>query len=188
MLDLSSAALETDLRPSRLGLLSVLLPVFINSFFSTNPLSQLSITLARRGLAERLTELGGSPQAHCDKLKNALSQPLANPSLTEPHKEQLPVTGGAFSLQNAVEQALASLAHVPPYGSREVLVLQSSLASCDPVRRPARNARRRSRAPRAQGNIHRTLEEARAARVRISVIGFGGEASRATPAPAPAPP
>ena len=43
-------------------------------------------------------------------------------------------SGGQLSLQNVLDQAVASLLHVPPYGSREVLLLQSSLSTCDPVR------------------------------------------------------
>jgi len=120
VLDLSSSATETDVRPSRLGLLSALLPPFIRAFFSTNPLSQLGLSVARQGLCERVAELSGSPEAHCAALQRLLSRPACS--------------GGQLSLQNVVDQAVASLAHVPPYGSRELLILQSSLASCDPVR------------------------------------------------------
>lgn len=43
-------------------------------------------------------------------------------------------TGGAASLQNCLELGLELLGGVPPYGSRELLLLSASLSSVDPGR------------------------------------------------------
>ena len=87
-----------------------------SQFFAQNPLSQLGIMACRGGVAERVTELSGAPEAHIAALKRALR------------------CDGDLSLQNMLEQATASLARIPPYGSRELCVLQSALTTCDPVR------------------------------------------------------
>lgn len=143
VVDLSDAALEADLRPSRLGLLSLLLPSFVREFFSANPLGQLSVAACRRGRCERLTELGGSPEAHAAALARELAQPGA--------------AGGALSLQNALEAGTAALAGCPPYGARELLLVQCALSSCDP------------------GSVHAALAAAKGARVRVSVVALSAE-------------
>ena len=165
VVDLSASATETDFRPSRLGLLGLLLPSFVRSFFGANPLSQLGLTVARDGLAHRISELSGSPEAHCAAIARLLAKPGG-------------CSGGQLSLQNALDQAVASLQHVPPYGSREVLLVQNALSSCDPVRSPSPLSLLFTHARRLllhQGNIHKSVEDARAARVRCSVVAFGGE-------------
>ena len=118
------------MRPSRLGLVAALVPSFVRAFYSTNPLSQLGLSVARHGVVERIAELSGSPEAHCAALARTLAR-------------QGGCSGGQLSLQNVLDQAVASLLHVPPYGSREVLLLQSSLSSCDPVRCRAQEAGRK---------------------------------------------
>jgi hypothetical protein len=90
--------------------------------------------VARHGIAERLTDLSGAPEAHIAALTAALRMGNNGGS---GGASAAPVWGGAFSLQNAVDQAVASLKGIPPYGTRELLLLQSALATCDPVRREA---------------------------------------------------
>lgn len=41
---------------------------FIREFFDQNPLSHLGILVLRNGVAERLTDLSGSPVSHPDVL------------------------------------------------------------------------------------------------------------------------
>ena len=86
---------------------------------------------ARNGIAERLTDLSGAPEAHIAALAAALRMNGGGGA----GAAAAPVFGGDFSLQNALDQAVASLKVIPPYGTRELLVLQSALATCDPVRR-----------------------------------------------------
>ncbi|MEW5309751.1 MAG: hypothetical protein WDW38_001613 [Sanguina aurantia] len=70
--DLSIAALGSDLRPNRLTCMLTICKNFIREFFDQNPLSQLGILLMRNGLAERLTELSGSPESQIKKLSERL--------------------------------------------------------------------------------------------------------------------
>ncbi len=132
---------QSDLRPSRLALLSTLVPAFIRAFFAANPLSQLGLSVARNGIAERLTELSGAPEAHVAALAAALRMDGGGGGGgggAGSASSAAPVFGGDFSLQNALDQAAAALGGIPPYGTRELLLLQSALATCDPVRRERR--------------------------------------------------
>ena len=61
IVDLSRAASIGDMRPNRLAVMAGVLRGFIRKFFDENPLSHLGIIVMRNGIAERLTELAGSP-------------------------------------------------------------------------------------------------------------------------------
>ena len=153
MLTCSPPHAQSDLRPSRLALLSTLVPAFIRAFFAANPLSQLGLVVARNGICERLTDLSGMPEAHVTALATALRSGSGGGG----GGAAGPVFGGGFSLQNALDLAVLTLGPIPPYGTREVLVLQSALATCDP------------------GNIHKSVADAKAARLRVSVVGLAAE-------------
>jgi transcription initiation factor TFIIH subunit 2 len=66
-------------------------------------------------------------------------------------------TAGDASLQNGLDLAVSSLASIPPYGHREVLVLLAALSTCDP------------------GDIADSARGAAAAKVRVSVVGLAAE-------------
>ena len=91
---------------------------FIMEFFDQNPISQIGIIVVRDGEADMLTNLSGNPKLHIQ----ALERLEADPGLI----------GGQFSLQNGLELAGRSLGHMPRHGSREVVLLVSSLSTCDP--------------------------------------------------------
>ncbi|KAK9805068.1 hypothetical protein WJX73_010881 [Symbiochloris irregularis] len=114
VIDLSRAASVTDMRGSRIAVMSAVLQAFIRDFFDQNPLSHLGLVRMRNGLAERLTDLSGSPEAHIAKLRSSLD------------------AEGDASLQNALTLCVDSLKTIPPYGHREVLVLLAALTTCDP--------------------------------------------------------
>ena len=61
VVDLSRAASIGDMRPNRLAVMSGVLQDFIRNFFDENPLSHLGIIIMRNGIAQRLTDLAGSP-------------------------------------------------------------------------------------------------------------------------------
>jgi hypothetical protein len=61
IVDLSRAASIGDMRPNRLAVMAGVLQGFIRRFFDENPLSHLGLLVMRNGIAERLTELQGSP-------------------------------------------------------------------------------------------------------------------------------
>lgn len=115
VIDLSRAAAMTDMRPNRAAVLLGVAQQFIRAFFDENPLSQLGIILLRNGVAQQLTELSSSPEAHLAKLRGGDLE-----------------AGGDASLQNAIDLAVGSLRSIPPYGHREVLMLYAALSTCDP--------------------------------------------------------
>ncbi|KAL7544020.1 hypothetical protein ACHAXR_013472 [Thalassiosira sp. AJA248-18] len=128
VLDCSRWSREKDpaLPPARLRLETTLTLAseFVNEFYDQNPLGHLGVVLCQDGEAEMLTSLGGSPKKH----KLALGAAL----VTELGKKGGPDTGGEFSLQNGIEVAGRSLGYAPRYGSREIIVITSALATCDP--------------------------------------------------------
>lgn len=65
--------------------------------------------------------------------------------------------GGDFSLRSALELAKAALCEIPPYGSREVLVIMSSLTSCD------------------EGDILQTISALKSHNITTSVIQLAAE-------------
>lgn len=64
---------------------------------------------------------------------------------------------GEASLENILKLGCTSLRTVPDYGNREMVMLFSSLTTCDP------------------GDIHFAIAQAAELRVRISVIIMGAE-------------
>ncbi|KAF3941208.1 hypothetical protein ABW19_dt0203788 [Dactylella cylindrospora] len=117
VLDLSSAMMEKDLRPTRFLLTLRYARDFVTEYFEQNPISQLSIVGMHDGLALRISDMGGNPADHLSALQEkAFSQ--------EPK--------GASSLQNALEMARAELFHTPSHGTREVLLIFGALSSADP--------------------------------------------------------
>eukprot|EP00850_Spirogloea_muscicola_P019820 SM000200S05810 [mRNA] locus=s200:58981:61179:- [translate_table: standard] len=73
IVDLSRAAQEMDLRPSRMAVEAASVEVFVREFFDQNPLSHVGIIVLRKGIAERLTELSGNPEAHIRELRKNLT-------------------------------------------------------------------------------------------------------------------
>ena len=143
VLDQTRAMEAADLKPSRAAACARAAGGFIAEFFDQNPISSLAVLVARRGGAERLTELSPARDAHL----RALAGPLGAGAAPE----------GDFSLQAALELAARSLALVPPYGTREVLLLHGAHASIDP------------------GCILDTLAELRRLRVTVGAISLPGE-------------
>eukprot|EP00904_Undaria_pinnatifida_P003730 jgi/Undpi1/13358/HiC_scaffold_8.g03017.m1 len=138
-IDLSKTMSEGDMRPSRLAVTLRIVQNFVTNYFDQNPLSQLGILVTRDGRAEKITELSGNPKAHVEALNKDSD------------------TKGEASLQNLLEMACTSLRAVPEYGNREVVVIYSSLNTCDP------------------GDVHETIAKLKLHKVRASVIGLGAE-------------
>ncbi|GFR41049.1 hypothetical protein Agub_g1692, partial [Astrephomene gubernaculifera] len=141
VIDLSRAASAQDLRPSRLGCMLSLCRSFVRKFFDQNPLSQLGIAVLRNGLVQQLSQLSGSPEAQV--------------ALLEPGK--LGAASGDASLQNALDLSVSLLRPLPPYGTREVLLLFAALASCDP------------------GSVLDSARSCRENNIRVSIVGVAAE-------------
>ena len=71
---------------------------YVREFFEQNPISQLGIVGMRDGVAVRISDLGGNPSEHLEKLKEwDGTDPQGNPSL-----------------QNALEMCRGALLYVFP--------------------------------------------------------------------------
>ena len=126
------------MRPTRHAVVVKAMEAFVREFFDLNPISHMGIIVTKSRKATLVTEMGGNPSQHIEA--------LSGPGLT---------VGAEPSLQNALNLAKTSLASLPKYGAREILVVFSSLTTCDP------------------GNVLHTINEVRDAGIRASVIGFG---------------
>ena len=116
ILDLSTAMMEKDLRPTRFLLTLTYTMAFVREFFEQNPISQLGILGMRDGLAIRISDMSGNPNDHINAVKGLRqTEPKGNPSL-----------------QNGLEMARAALYHTPSHGTREVLIVLGALLSSDP--------------------------------------------------------
>ena len=128
VLDCSRWSREKDpaLPPARMRLETILslASQFVTEYYDQNPLGHLGVVICRDGEAEMLTSLGGSPKKH----KLAIDAAI----VTEMGRKGGPDIGGEFSLQNGIEVAGRSLGYAPRYGSREIIVIMSALATCDP--------------------------------------------------------
>eukprot|EP00761_Pharyngomonas_kirbyi_P007592 gb/GECH01007602.1/.p1 GENE.gb/GECH01007602.1/~~gb/GECH01007602.1/.p1 ORF type:complete len:669 (+),score=131.67 gb/GECH01007602.1/:1-2007(+) len=139
VLDMSISVNENDLKPSRKILITDTAQAFIREFFDQNPLSQLGIIVTRDGRAETIVEHTGNFRECLHALK------------------RIPKPAGEPSLQNSVDVARLALRGVPSYGSRELVVIWSSLVTRD------------------HGDIFQSIEQLQRDRIRCSVIGLGAE-------------
>lgn len=82
VLDMSFAMAERDLAPTRYELTVTCAREFVREYFEQNPISQLAIIGMRNGIALRISEMGGNPADHLEKLQDWVKQePDGNPSL-----------------------------------------------------------------------------------------------------------
>ncbi|KZT72130.1 TFIIH basal transcription factor complex, subunit SSL1 [Daedalea quercina L-15889] len=116
LLDLSSAMMDRDMRPTRFDLMLQYAREFVTEWFDQNPLGQIGVVGMRAGIGERMGEMSGNPQ---EVLK----------AISERHKLE---PTGEPSLQNAIEMARASMSHLPTHSSREIIIIFGSLTTCDP--------------------------------------------------------
>lgn len=141
-IDCSASAAEKDLRPCRLEATKTCVKLFIREYFDQNPISQLSLCITRDRIAERITELSGNPKNHEQKLEKLMNMK------------------GTASLQNTLTLSITILKQIPDYGHRELLIIYSSLSTCDPG---------------DHGGIFAVIEEAIKCKIRISVICLAAE-------------
>ncbi|KAG0660357.1 hypothetical protein C6P46_004657 [Rhodotorula mucilaginosa] len=141
VIDLSSAMLVRDYKATWLDLTLQYAQEFVTEFFDQNPIGQMAIMVTRDGLAERLTPLSGNPADHLKVLQN---------------KKKLEPRGQP-SLQNVLQLAKTGLSHLPPHGSREVIIILGSLTTCDPT------------------NIHDTISQVEQERIRVNIIGLSAD-------------
>uniref|UniRef100_A0A8D0G3M5 VWFA domain-containing protein n=1 Tax=Sphenodon punctatus TaxID=8508 RepID=A0A8D0G3M5_SPHPU len=132
---------DQDLKPNRLTCTLKLLEYFVEEYFDQNPISQIGIIVTKSKRAEKLTELSGNPRKHTTALKKAVDM----------------TCHGEPSLYNSLNLAMQTLKHMPGHTSREVLVIFSSLTTCDP------------------SNIYDLIKCLKAVKIRVSIIGLSAE-------------
>ncbi|XP_063819964.1 general transcription factor IIH subunit 2 [Pseudophryne corroboree] len=141
IIDGSRTMEEHDLKPNRLTSTLKLLEYFVDEYFVQNPISQIGLIVTRNKRAEKLTELAGNPRQHITALKKAVDI----------------TCNGEPSLYNSLNLALQTLKHMPGHTSREILVIFSSLTTCDP------------------SNIYDMIKSLKASKIQVSVIGLSAE-------------
>lgn len=141
IIDSSRSMEDQDLKPNRLTSTLKLMEHFVEEYFDQNPISQIGIITTKNKRAEKLTDLAGNPKKHITALRKAVDSTCV----------------GEPSLYNSLNMALQTLKHMPAHTSREVLVIFSSLTTCDP------------------GNIYELIKTLNGLKIRVSVIGLSAE-------------
>lgn len=116
VIDMSFAMAARDYLPTNHRVALSTAADFVRAYFEQNPISQLAIIAMRDGVALRISDMGGNPAEHLDKL----------------HEWDAVEPQGHPSLQNALEMCRGALFHTPSHGTREVLVIFGALLSSDP--------------------------------------------------------
>ncbi|XP_034027138.1 general transcription factor IIH subunit 2 [Thalassophryne amazonica] len=141
VIDCSKAMEEQDLKPNRLTSTLKLMELFVEEYFDQNPISQMGIITTKNKRAERLTDLAGNPKKHIAAVKKAVDT----------------ICVGEPSLYNSLSLAAQTLKHMPGHTSREILIILSSLTTCDPA------------------NIYELIKTLKSQKIRVSVIGLSAE-------------
>jgi transcription initiation factor TFIIH subunit 2 len=82
VLDMSFAMADKDLLPQRYLLTLTYAAEFVREFYEQNPISQLGIVGMRDGIAIRISDTGGNPTEHIERLREFhKSEPTGGPSL-----------------------------------------------------------------------------------------------------------
>lgn len=118
---------------------------FVREYFDQNPISTLGVIIVHEGRASKISDLSANSKRH----EAAIEAAMGTTSTVRP--------SGDFTLQAPLEMASRTLALLPTYGTREVVVIHGTHAICDP------------------GDINATITELQKASVRVSVISLPGE-------------
>uniref|UniRef100_A0A0K0G0C0 General transcription factor IIH subunit n=1 Tax=Strongyloides venezuelensis TaxID=75913 RepID=A0A0K0G0C0_STRVS len=114
-IDMSNSMSTKTIQPSRIEAVASETIKFVDKFFSQNPISQLGVIVCRDKKAEKLCPLTGNP----NKIKEAIKT-------IKRHDCR-----GEFSLQNAIQLAFRNFEGYPPHTSREIIIFQGALSTCD---------------------------------------------------------
>lgn len=96
-IDMSENMSDKDLRPTRLDVVLAAVRVFVDDFFSQNPISHLGLMILRRGTAEVITGLSGSKSRHV-RHPAAVPATAAGPVLHSGDRRGMSVEGQLFLL------------------------------------------------------------------------------------------
>eukprot|EP00918_Siedleckia_nematoides_P060508 GHVU01132037.1.p1 GENE.GHVU01132037.1~~GHVU01132037.1.p1 ORF type:complete len:401 (+),score=26.10 GHVU01132037.1:171-1373(+) len=115
VVDMSSSMAQTDYKPDRATVVFQLLEEYLRSFFVENPLSQLGVIFLRSGDAVIAAQL----DVNADTILRSAAE------VWESRCQGIP------SVVNGLQRAIGFLKHVPPYATKEVIVIYGSLKTCD---------------------------------------------------------
>ncbi|KAK1442349.1 TFIIH ssl1 [Babesia gibsoni] len=141
MFDISDGMREVDFKPDRLHCAFGAVKALIQGLFHQGPMTQLSLIALRNKRSTLISQLGSSPEEHIHLLDNVIKEGAE----------------GAASLQNGLEMALAILASMPPYTTREIIVIFGSTKTFDP------------------GNILATLQKLKESHITVNAISIAPE-------------
>jgi transcription initiation factor TFIIH subunit 2 len=114
---------------------------FVREYFDSNPISQLGVIVTRNAVADKVSELSSNPRKHADAIAAAVAKG----------------TGGDMTIQGALDIAARTLALMPAYGTKEVVMIHGSLSTRD------------------AGDIFKTTQALVKEKVRVSFISLPGE-------------
>jgi len=83
VVDMGFAMAEKDMLPTRYRLAMSYAKEFVREYFEQNPISQLGIVGMRDGVAVTVSQMGGNPAEHLERLEKLRTEqePSGNPSL-----------------------------------------------------------------------------------------------------------
>ncbi|CAE7795900.1 GTF2H2 [Symbiodinium sp. CCMP2592] len=113
--DMTATAARTDIRPRRLDFLCQAATRFSARFLAENPLSEIGLLVLRDGKCQALAPLGTAPATLRSCLATAAQE---GPS-------------GRTAAVAALQRAAEGLGGAPPHGSRELLMLFTSVSTCN---------------------------------------------------------
>ena len=137
---------------TRLDIILDLIHELVVEYFNQNPLSHLGLVICKNGEAQILSPLSGNKRTAMTAIA-AIRDGMVTGLMGRSKKD-----AGVFSLQNGLVVAGLSLGFTPEYGSREVIVFQAALSTCDP------------------GDILiETLPQLQKARIRVNILVMSAE-------------
>eukprot|EP00371_Babesia_bovis_P000699 XP_001609346.1 transcriptional factor 2 subunit [Babesia bovis T2Bo] len=141
MFDTSDGMREVDFKPDRLHCAAGAVKGLIQGLFHQGPMTQLAIITMRNKRSTMVSKLGTPPSEHIALLDEKIKEG----------------TDGVPSLQNGLEMAISILTDMPPYTTREILVIFGATKTFDP------------------GNILTTLQKLKDEHVSVSAVSIAPE-------------
>jgi transcription initiation factor TFIIH subunit 2 len=165
ILDMSEGVMtpmEHGKKTARMNVVQETCADFIREYFDQNPLSQMGLIATRNSVADRCSDLTGSVSRLLQALRTQFDfesgiDKTSHERIGLLEKKRAKLMGGEASLQNSLQLASQSLSQIPSYGSKEVLIVYSSLSTCDP------------------GDIFNTIKELKENNIRCSVVSLDAE-------------
>jgi transcription initiation factor TFIIH subunit 2 len=151
--------LETDFPPSRLAAILEASRECVTSFFSKNPVASMGVVAASHSNARTIARLSHGVRAVSKALAtiDAADQDAATVGHASSSASLAFGVGGDFSVSSVVDECLSVLEAVPPFGTKDIVLLYGAISTRDTT------------------DVEALLARAKRLNVRIHVIGLSGE-------------